>query len=122
MITTIIAVIIMLGGVFFLTVSAIGLLRFPDFYSRNHAVGKSETLGAILMLLGLAIYGGAALSSLKVLLILVFVAVANPTATHAVLNAALCSGLEPWTLKDKKQGQTDIEDKTEEEGGEDKKS
>ena len=98
---TILAMIVMAAGVFFLAVSALGLLRFPDFYTRLHAVGKSETLGAMLVLGGLAILSGWQLESLKILLILVFVAVANPTATHAVLQAALFTGLEPWTAKTK---------------------
>lgn len=100
--STILAVVLMLGGAFFLTVSCLGLIRLPDFYSRTHAVGKAETLGSILTLLGLIIYSGWALNSLKVFLILLFIGVANPTATHAVLRAALSSGLAPWTLKDKK--------------------
>ena len=49
---TVLAVVLILGGAFFLTVSSIGLIRLPDFYSRNHAVGKSETLGAMLVILG----------------------------------------------------------------------
>ena len=102
-VTTVLAVIFILGGAFFLTVSCIGLLRFPDFYTRNHAVGKSETLGTILILLGLIIYNGWALTSFKIFLILLFVGIANPTATHAVLQAAFCSGLQPWTLKSKQK-------------------
>lgn len=101
---TVLAVVLMLGGAFFLTVSCIGLIRLPDFYSRNHAVGKSETLGAMLVILGLAVYNGLAVSSLKLLFILVFVAIANPTATHAILRAALRTGLEPWTRKRKQSG------------------
>ena len=101
---TVLAAILMLIGVFFLTVSCMGVIRLPDFYSRTHAVGKSETLGAMLILAGLAIYNGLAVSSLKLLLILVFVAIANPTATHAISRAALRSGLELWTRKSKQDG------------------
>lgn len=97
MIGMVIAIILMVAGVFFLTVSALGLLRFPDFYSRTHAVGKSETLGSILMLGGLAVYNGLELSTVKILFILFFVLVANPTATHAIARAALRTGLQPWT-------------------------
>ena len=97
----VLAIILMLGGAFFLTVSCIGLIRLPDFYSRTHAVGKSETLGMILMLLGLIIYNGWEVTSLKVLLILLFVGIASPTATYALLRAAFYSGLEPWTRKKK---------------------
>ena len=99
---TVVAIILMVGGAFFLLVSCIGLIRLPDFYTRNHAVGKAETLGTILTLLGLIIYNGLEITSLKVLLILLFTGIANPTATHALLKAALSSGLEPWT-REKKQ-------------------
>ncbi len=95
----ILAVVLMIGGTFFLTVSAIGLLRLPDFYSRTHAVGKSETLGTILILSGLAVYNGWELSTIKILFIVIFALIANPTATHAISRAALRSGLQPWTRK-----------------------
>jgi multicomponent Na+:H+ antiporter subunit G len=99
---TIVAVVLMLGGAFFLTVSALGLLRLPDFYARTHAVGKSETLGTILMLSGLAVYNGWELSTIKILFIVFFVLIANPTATHAIARAALRTGLQPWTQKKKR--------------------
>ena len=101
---TVLAVILMLGGVFFLTVSCIGLIRLPDFYSRTHAVGKSETLGTILLLTGLAVYNGWSISSLKILIIVLFVLIASPSATHAISRAALRSGLEPWTQKGNQKG------------------
>lgn len=105
---TIVAMVLIVGGVFFLTVSSIGLLRLPDFYTRTHAVGKSETLGAILTLSGLAVYNGWELSTFKILFILIFVLIANPTATHAIARAALRSGLQPWIRKKK----PDSEDKS----------
>ena len=103
---SVLAVVLMVGGAFFLTVSCIGLIRLPDFYTRTHAVGKSETLGAILVLSGLAVYNGWTVSTIKLLLILVFVMIASPTATHAILRAALHSGLEPWTRKRKQSGES----------------
>jgi len=105
LVQTIVAMVLMVGGVFFLTVSSIGLLRLPDFYARTHAVGKSETLGSILTLSGLAVYNGWELSTFKILFILVFVLIANPTATHAISRAALRSGLPPWTRKKKQNGE-----------------
>jgi len=101
LIQTIVAIILMFGGTFFLTVSALGLLRLPDFYARTHAVGKSETLGSILMLSGLAVYNGWELTTIKILFIVFFVLIANPTATHAIARAALRTGLPPWTRKQK---------------------
>jgi len=93
----VIAIILIVAGVFFLTVSVLGLLRLPDFYARTHAVGKSETLGTILVLSGLAVYNGWELSTAKILFILLFALIANPTATHAIARAALRTGLQPWT-------------------------
>lgn len=76
-------------GVFFLLMGAIGLVRFPDFYARMHAAGKCDTLGALLVLVGLAAYAGPSLASAKILLIAVFVFLTSPTATHAVARAAI---------------------------------
>ena len=102
---TVLALPLILGGLFFLTVSALGVLRFPDFYSRTHAVGKAETLGAVLVLGGLALSNGLALSSLKLVLILLFIALANPTATHALARSAFRTGLEVWTRRGRGGGE-----------------
>lgn len=83
-------------GAVFLVVSCIGLLRFPDFYTRAHAVGKAETLGCVLVLTGLAVHNGADLVSAKILLILVIIFITNPTATHALMRSAYRSGVEIW--------------------------
>ena len=56
----------------------------------------------MLVLVGLAVYNGWALSTIKVLIILVFVMIANPSATHTIARAALRYGLEPW-IKERKQ-------------------
>ena len=95
------AAIFILGGLFFLTVSSTGIIRLPDFYCRNHAVGKSETLGSMLVLCGLAIYNGLDTNSLKLIVILLFIVIANPTATNIVAQAAFRSGLQPWVLEKK---------------------
>lgn len=97
--TTILAGVLLVAGFFFLLVGAAGLLRFPDFYSRLHATGKSDTIGLILSLAGLVVYEGYTLTSLKILAIGLFVMMGNPTATHAISRAAYRSGLKPWTRK-----------------------
>jgi multicomponent Na+:H+ antiporter subunit G len=108
----------MAGGGFFLTVSAIGLLRLPDFYARTHAVGKSETLGTILVLSGLAVYNGWELSTVKILFILFFALIANPTATHAIARAAFRSGLPLWTQnKTQRDKDKNNDDKLESDAG-----
>lgn len=85
-----------IGGAFFLLVGSIGLIRLPDFYCRSHATGKSDTLGIMLVIFGLMLMEGFSLNSGKLFFALIFVFFTNPTATHALTNAALKSGLKPW--------------------------
>ena len=73
----------------------IGIHRFPDFYTRLHAVGTTDTLCAALFLFGLSMQTGFSMASVKLLLIFIFLFFSSPTATHALANAALLSGLKP---------------------------
>jgi len=97
------------GGVFFLMVGSIGLIRLPDFYSRSHATAKSDTLGIMLVIFGLIIYEGLSLNSAKLLIILTFVALTNPTATHALARAAFLLGLKPRFTSKKTQKKRESE-------------
>ena len=87
----------LLGGFFFFIAATVGLLRFPDFFCHLHATGKGDTLAVLLCLVGLSIYEGLTLTSLKIIFIAVFMFLAQPTATHAISRAALRCGLQPWT-------------------------
>ncbi len=98
----VLAVLFILGGLFFFFAGTVGLLRFPDVFTRMHATGKCDTLGAQLALIGIAIANGWNLTSVKIFLIVAFLMLANPTATHALIRAAINSGVVPWT-KDSKQ-------------------
>jgi len=103
----ILSIILIVIGVFFFTTATIGLLRFPDFYTRMHATGKGDTLGAFLILAGLALYNlhhgfsvDAILVSIKILFIALFIFIANPTATHAITKAGLDCSVKPWEKKE----------------------
>lgn len=102
---TVLAVILVLAGTFFIGVSCVGMIRLPDFYTRAHAVGKSDTLGVMMILGGLAIYNGWAASTLKLLLILVFVMITSPTAVYALSRSALVTRLQPWIRTENTQPQ-----------------
>lgn len=80
---------ILLGGVAFALIGSVGLLRMPDFYTRLHAAGITDTLGAGMILLGLMLQAGWTLISVKLLLILIFLWFTGPIATHALSRAAL---------------------------------
>ena len=99
-ITNVITVILLLVGAFFMLAGTIGFVRFPDFYSRMHATGKCDTLGEGLMLVALIVYGGATFVSVKILFLIMFILLANPTSTHAIAKAAYDVGLEPWRKLD----------------------
>lgn len=97
----IIAVILLIGSLFFFLASAIGLLRLPDFYSRLHASGNSETMGLMLACLALLIYEGPSQMAVKLAFVFLLVFLANPIGTHILGKAALKSGHPVWTLEDK---------------------
>jgi multicomponent Na+:H+ antiporter subunit G len=86
---------IVIGG-FFLVVGGLGLVRLPDFYTRLHAAGITDTMGAGLLLLGMMVHEGWTLVTVKLFLIGLFLYFTSPTATHAVANAAFVAGLKPW--------------------------
>ncbi|MCW8826522.1 MAG: monovalent cation/H(+) antiporter subunit G [Gammaproteobacteria bacterium] len=76
-------------------VGAVGIHRFPDFYSRQHAAGITDTLCAMLILLGLVLQAGLNLAAFKLVLIFMFLFFTSPTTSHALANAARHSGLKP---------------------------
>jgi multicomponent Na+:H+ antiporter subunit G len=79
---------LLLGGGFFIIVGGIGVLRFPDFYTRLHPAGITDTAGAALTLFGLMLQGGLSLVTVKLALILLFLLFTSPVASHALANAA----------------------------------
>ena len=87
--------VLLASGAFFVIAGAIGILRFPDFYTRLHAVGVADTMGAGLLLAGLMLQSGLSLVTIKLLLIFYFVIFTGPTATHALAEVALNAGLDP---------------------------
>lgn len=90
----------LIAGAVLSIVGGIGMHRFPDFYSRIHAAGTTDTLCAVLILLGLGLQAGLTLASFKLFLIFGFLLFTSPTATHALANAALHGGLKPQLDED----------------------
>jgi multicomponent Na+:H+ antiporter subunit G len=87
--------IMMIGGSFFVLVGAFGTWRFPDFWARLHAASVTDSAGMLLLTLGMCLQAGLTLVTVKLIVIGVFLFITGPTATHAVANAALVSGLRP---------------------------
>lgn len=85
---------LVIGG--FLCVSgSIGLLRFPDFFTRMHAASVTDTLATCMILTGLMLQAPSWIVLSKLIMIMVFVLLTSPTSGHALAKAALHSGLKP---------------------------
>lgn len=87
------------------------MLRLPDFFSRVHAAGLTETLATPLLLIGLMLQMEWSLDLVKVGLIAVLVLATNPTASHAMAKAALHGGRRPLTGQSARSEQEDASSK-----------
>ncbi len=90
---------LLLAGAFFVLVGGIGVFRLPDFYTRLHGGGVTDTLGAGLILVGLMFQAGLTLATIKLVMILIFLLVTSPTSCHALAQSARAQGLEPERLE-----------------------
>jgi monovalent cation/proton antiporter MnhG/PhaG subunit len=90
------AIVLCCVGAFFFIVGTLGILRFPDFYSRTHAATKCDTVGAGSILLALALLRGLTPDMPKLILLAGLVMLSSPTAAHALARAAYRTGLQPW--------------------------
>ena len=109
----IVSIILILSGLVFFLGASIGILRFPDFYTRMHAAGKGDTLSTILIMSGMAIQvigdfeGSSVLVAIKILAIAVLIMLTSPTSTHLLMKAGFDDGIIPVS-KDKKTKINDL--------------
>ena len=87
MLKDVLVVLLLSGGTFFFIVGTVGLIRLPDVFTRIHATTKCDTLGAGLLLLGLLVYQGLTVPGAKLVLILGFLWLTNPTGSHLLARA-----------------------------------
>ncbi len=93
--TDLLSWLLLVAGGFFFLVGAIGLNRMPDVFTRMHAVSVGDTLGAGLLVAGMALQAGPSLVTVKLFLILLVIWFTGPVATHALARAALQDNLLP---------------------------
>ena len=86
---------LMLAGAFFSIVGGIGIVRLPEFFSRMHGAGITDTMGAGAILIGLMFQVGLSLATVKLLMILFFLLVTSPSSCHALARSAVTHGLKP---------------------------
>lgn len=115
MISVLITFLLFLGLIFFAG-GSVGIIRFPDFYSRLHPAGKLDTGGLVITMTAFSLYTlkpldfNAIMTSIKIILILVFVFVTSPTAIHSIVDAGVRAGLEPWEKKKENTTTYDLAD------------
>lgn len=103
MIIDILSWICLVGGGVVGIIGGIGIHLFPDFYSRMHATGITDTLCALLILLGLGLQAGLTLAAFKLALVFLLLIITSPTASHALAYAAMHSGLKPMLAKSERK-------------------
>ena len=106
-IVNLISALCLLLGSFLCLSGGIGIIRFPDFYTRMHAVGVTDTLGAGMILIGLMLQTPEDLVVLKLLLILVMTIFISPVASHALAKAAFRNNLVPLSDSNENNGGTE---------------
>ncbi len=110
MIIDILVILVMITGLLFFVATTVGIIRFPDFYSRVHAAGKGDTLSTTLFLGGVILFilrdfsWDALLTAGKLLLIVFYIFIASPTATHAIIDAGYEFRVPYWTRSSKDKG------------------
>jgi len=87
-------VLLTLGGISVL-IGGIGALRLPDLYTRMHAASVTDSLGALLILVGIMLQAGLSLATIKLAAILLFLLLTSPTASYALAAAARIAGHKP---------------------------
>ncbi len=87
---------LVIAGALLSILGAVGVLRFPDVYTRIHAASITDTGGASLMLLGMCLIAGLSPVTLKLVIAWVFIMLTTPAAANALTNAAYSSGHAPW--------------------------
>lgn len=91
----VVSAVLLISGSVFSIIGGIGICRLPDFFSRMHGAGITDTLGAGLILAGLMVQAGVSLVTFKLLVILFFLLVTSPSSCHALARSALAQGLNP---------------------------
>lgn len=92
-----ITMLLLVAGTVFFVAGTVGLLRFPDLFTRIHALTKADNVGLGLIVLALVPQAASVWMALKLILIWALILLASSTAGHLLARAALRSGIQPWT-------------------------
>jgi len=109
-----ICAILLVGGSLFMLVAAIGILRFPDLFTRMHAATKAASFGVGLMLTSVAIHFAEFWVSIEVILVIGFIFLTAPVASHMIGRAAYFLQVPLWegTVMNELKDRYDLRNKT----------
>lgn len=96
MIANALTIVLLTGGAFFFMAGTLGLLRFPDVYTRLHSLTKAENVGLALILVGLAVQAESAAVAVKLVAIWLLVQIAAAGVAHLIAQSALRKGISVW--------------------------
>ena len=97
-------------GLMFMLISLIGIIRLPDFFTRLHAQGVGDTLGALLLIISMMTAAGAGLMSVKLFLVMVIILITNPVGTNLMMIAGMNNKEYREYKKDKREKKADDAD------------
>lgn len=86
------------AGLFFMLVGTFGILRMPDVFTRLHAAGMTDTMGAGFLILGMCLQAGLGLVLVRLIIVFAFLTLTSPISTHALARAAMAGGVEPYRV------------------------
>ncbi len=89
------SVLFLVTGSLFAVIGGVGIIRMPEFFSRMHGAGITDTMGAGMIMIGLMFQAGLSLTTVKLMIILVFLLITSPSSCHALAKAAMTHGLKP---------------------------
>jgi len=95
-VTEFLTLLLLLAGAGFFLAGTVGLLRFPDVYTRLHAITKADNVGLGLVVAGLLLQAESLAAMGKLLLIWLLVLLASASVAHVVARTALRKGIRPW--------------------------
>jgi multicomponent Na+:H+ antiporter subunit G len=113
MISNLIVTVFVLAGAFFSLLAAIGVIRFPDVYTRMHAATKAPAFGILLFLIAAVFFFADLYTTAISLMIVVFIFLTAPVASHIISRVAHLLNTEIWseTSIDELASDTDISGK-----------
>lgn len=91
-----ISIVLLVAGMVFFVAGTVGLLRFPDLFTRIHALTKADNVGLGLVVLALVPQAASVWVALKLILVWALILLASSTTGHLLARAALRNGIQPW--------------------------